>query len=505
MNPEHPDMELEKIDVVALLHGLFKSALRLLLPGVLIIALTAALMGVNTWKGYSPRYRASASFTVKMTNPLYANQQYYNNSAAEQMANTFPYILTSGVLSEQVRQTLGISSMPNVSAEAMGSTNIITLTVTSGDAQLAYDVLHCVMDIYPAVAEFVVGPTQLSLLNDSGLPTSPINTPNYPRSIMLGGLMGGVLWAVIVLLYWLTHQTVNNEDELRSLVNLPCLGRLPIVRGIGRSKYDCPILTEKNDKFGFNESVRLLRIRAEKAMAQEGARVLLVTSTIPNEGKTTVSVNLATAFAHKGKRTLLVDCDLRNPSIGGIFGIENKQGFTDYLHNKCCLSDIIHSMDTEHLHAVFTGDISSSPEKLLASERARTFIEEVRNLYDCIILDTPPCGMLADAAEIGTLADCILLTVRQDFSCRRQILEGVQLLSDAGKPIIGAVLNMAAAQAGGYNYAYNYGYGYGYGYSPTGKSAVKAADPPLPIPPEVSAEVPDTSDPASETEKAVKE
>ena len=219
---------MQKIDLIELLGGMLRSCRHLLWQGVLLIVAMAMLLCLRSWRSYSPRYQASASFVVQVSNPLYASQQYYNASAAEQMAKTFPYILTSGVLSEQVMETLGIGYMPAISTSVLGNTNIITMTVTSGDPQLAYDVLHCVMDVYPSVAEFVVGPTSMSLMDESGVPTAPSNRVNYKTTAVKGALVGAVIWMAIACLYWLTHQTVNSEDELRKVVNLSCLGSCPL-------------------------------------------------------------------------------------------------------------------------------------------------------------------------------------------------------------------------------------------------------------------------------------
>ena len=127
MSDEHKDTGYPKVDLIELLHGLRRSVRHLLLQGIVLILAGAIAMGVLTHMRYSPVYRASASFTVKVTNPLYSDQYYYNSSAAEQLAKTFPHILTSGILSERVKSTLGISYMPGVTAQAMGSTNVITL------------------------------------------------------------------------------------------------------------------------------------------------------------------------------------------------------------------------------------------------------------------------------------------------------------------------------------------------------------------------------------------
>ena len=461
MNNEYLDNEYTKIDLISLIHGVVKSALRMLIPGILMVLLSVAVMGFRTWRSYTPMYQASASFTVHMKNPFYATQQYYNNSMAEQMAKTFPQVLTSSLLGDKVKKQLGIGYLPSVTATAIGDTNIFTLTVTAVEPQLAYDVLNSVIENYPEVAEFVVGSTELYILDQSGIPTQPYNKPAYARNILLGAGMGVAMWACLAFLFWATHRTVNNDEELANLVNLPCIGHLPKVRLT--KDVTCPVVNNNNDKFGFNESMRLLRIRMERALSKIDGKILLVTSTLPNEGKTTVSVNIATALAQKGKKVLLVDCDLRNPSVAGVFGLETSYGFSEYLKGECELKKAYYQTETENLRVVVGGKPVDNPGSLFSNRNAQLFVTAAKETFDYVILDTPPCAMLSDAVEIGNWADANLITVRQDFAVRNQIVEAVRILGDNKKPIIGTVMNMTTPQIGKGNY-YGYGYGYGYGH-----------------------------------------
>ena len=168
MSNESSELNIPGLDLRLFLQDLWQTLRRLwlLLAAALIICVSALCW--RTYRTYRPVYKASATFTVYVTNALQSEIRSYNTTTAEQMAKTFPYILTSGALSERVMQELSISSMPSVSASVLSNTNIFTLTVTSNDAQLAYNVLQSVIRNYPQVAEFVVGPTVLNLLDDSG-------------------------------------------------------------------------------------------------------------------------------------------------------------------------------------------------------------------------------------------------------------------------------------------------------------------------------------------------
>ena len=466
---EHTENTAAGIDLRVLLADVLRVAKRMLALLLPLVVVACGLFAWRTHSSYRPVYQASASFTVSVTNPLYSDVRTYNTATAEQMQKTFPYILTSGALSDVVKEQLGLSSLPSISATVLANTNIFTLTVTSDDPQLAYDVLNAVITYYPNIAEFVVGPTQLSPLDESGLPTEPVNSISYRSAVKRGVFAGVAVWAVIVLLLAVTRTTVHSEKELEQLINLRCLGILPMSRRFRKNSMgtSCPLLTKDNDNYGFGESVRLLRIRTEKELHERQCKVMLVTSAIPGEGKTTVSSNLAVALAHKGKKTLLVDCDLRNPSVAGVFGLDGaEKGLSDYLQGAAKAREVIRQMETENLFVLPGGKPAGDGTALLhAMGKLRSLLEEVRSQYDAIILDTPPSALLVDAAELAQLADGAIMVIRQNFASRSQILDGVQMLADGGVPLIGCVLNGAerGLLRGGSHYYGYYGYRGKYG------------------------------------------
>ena len=227
MEKETTQVNSSSIDLQILFTDALRAAKNLLWLGVLLVVLVGAIFGWRDYRSYVPMYKATASFTVTVSNPMYAGAKVYNAAAAEQMVKTFPVILSTDVLRSRVQEKLGISWLPSITASVLGNTNIFTLTVTAGDPELAHNVLAAVMEYYPEVADFVVGPTEMSLLNDSGVPAQPYNQRSVWPGFKKGALIGAVLWAALVLVVTLSHVTIHNEDELKKMTNLRCLGTLP--------------------------------------------------------------------------------------------------------------------------------------------------------------------------------------------------------------------------------------------------------------------------------------
>lgn len=458
---EFDEREIQKLDLLVLLEDFLREARRLLLVGLALVVLCGALMALRTKLGYHPQYQASASFTVKVADPLYSSISAYNTKTAEQMAKTFPYILTNGLLQDRIREELGIPYMPSVSVSVMPNSSVITLSVRDGDPNRAYDVLNAVITHYPENAEFVVGATVLALLDESGVPTAPVNPLNLKDAVIKGAVLGLGIWFVIVLVMAMSKTTIHNEDMLRRLLSFDCFAHVPTVKVPGQDS--CPLLHKGRRKPEFSEAIRTLRMRVERVMEAEKKKVLLVSSAIPGEGKTTVAINLAISAARRGRRVLIIDCDLRNPSVAKGLKVKTDRSLVDFLGGKATVRDLICPTETENLFIIPGGSGGPGVANQMNRIRGTSMIQAARNLFDLVILDTPPCSMLADAGEIAELADVGLLVVRQDYASRDQILDGVQRLGEADLPMIGWVFNYTERSlSSGEGYGYGYGGNYGY-------------------------------------------
>lgn len=190
---------------------------------------------------YHPQYTASATFTINIREEqqegVSTNASFFDNSTAEQMAETFPYILTSGVLQRKVAKELGVDYMPGqLSAEVMENTNLLTISVKDIDAERAYRTLQAVVNNYPPISEVIVGKINMEMLDETGIPALPDNPKNLKPTTAKGGIAGiliGMLWAGIVML---GRKTIRREEDCPKQVNQKCLGSVPRVRFKERSR-----------------------------------------------------------------------------------------------------------------------------------------------------------------------------------------------------------------------------------------------------------------------------
>ena len=454
--------ETEKIDIISLagdfLYGLKKLWL-------LILVLTLAGAGISYFRTsytYTPQYVASA--TMSVTAP---GGQYIGAQTASQMAEVFPYILTSGVLEDVVAREMGMDSVPgSISATAEEGTNLLTMSVTSDDPQMAYDILHTVIDCYPEVAEFVLGNTSLTILDETGVPSDTQKEVVVRGSYRRGAVMGAGAGLVILCLYILLKKTVKSKDKLKSQINLPDMGSLPYIRNKKRKKkpeQNKVSLINERTPASYQEAMRRLRIRVLKEVEESQTKTIMVTSSIPGEGKTTVAVNLAISLVRQGKKVVLVDCDLRNPSIADFLGItEQRPGIDSVLHKKAAVTDVLTEIDVngENKLTLLLGEEEEKIDiSLLGSKRMEGLIAELKNMADVVILDTAPAQLLADAALMARFVDAALYVIRYDYTKMYKIREGIQALAMSKIKMLGYVFNCDRNSGDG-----KYGYGYGYGY-----------------------------------------
>ena len=441
---------------------------RLWLYGLILTLALAGYLGLRAWRSYVPSYTASATFTVYSTSALQSASQTYNTATAEQMAKTFPSILTSGVLSRIIQEDLGVSSLPSITASAMDETNFLDLNVTGRDPQLCYDVLQSVIKNYPQVAELVVGPTVLELVDESGVPEQPTNARSWTGAAKKGAIIGIALSIAAMLAYGYVKATVMDRTDMESGSNASYLGGLPQLTQKRRSTVkDRPITLLDTDSRSYREAFRLVTVRVEKYLRSHGNRSMLVTSAIPGEGKTTVAFNLAISLTQHSRHVIIVDCDLRNPSVYRMTGQEVCPGLGDYLREKVKLRDVsrrlIHKAEKEGMPDIlYAGAAGKTSPELLGSARFGELMLRLRSEYDIVILDTPPCSMLSDVSELSEQVDCALLVVRQNFASKTSVLGSLMTLSEYEIPVAGYVLNVFSGGIGsGYGYSYGRGYAYG--------------------------------------------
>ena len=453
-NEENKQTEEGLIDIVGLLTDYFRT-LRRMWIWVLILAVAGGTFSyLRSYMTWSPRYTASATFTITASqdgsDSTTGSYAFYDNSTAEQMANTFPYILTSGVLSRRAAETMGREAVSGqITASSEANTNLFTMSVTDSDAGLAYETLQAVIQCYPEVSEVIIGRTNMQLLDETGIPAYPDNPRDGQGALVKGagaGALLGLLWAGAVTI---SRMTVKKKEDFQTRAHMKCIGEVPQVTMKKRSRESRNVLNILNEKTdpAFEEAMQLVRGKVEYSAWRHHSKTILVTSALAGEGKSTLAVNLALAFSKSGKRAALIDCDLRHPSDRKILGLEEGSGLYEVLTREARLGDVLLTgkdmeMDEEFKFCFLPGGKAAEDgSRLLGSERMQKVIEAVQEKVDYVILDSAPAGLLTDAGVLAQYADSAIFVIKRDFASTTHIMEGLEELSESRVHLIGGILN----------------------------------------------------------------
>ena len=222
----------EKIDITVIVFDFIRILRKMWIQVLALGLIFAIIMTVQANTNYRANYTAYSSFTVTISDEQGDNSvtAYYDNTAAEQMAQTFPYILTSGVLQRMVAKDMGTSYVSgSIQASVVENTNLFTLSVTDTDPERAYKTLQAVIKNYPTVSEVIFGKLNMKVLDESGVPTEPNNPKNLKRDMAKGALTGiglGLAWVALVTLF---RKTIRSEEDCQKRINQRCLGTVPYI------------------------------------------------------------------------------------------------------------------------------------------------------------------------------------------------------------------------------------------------------------------------------------
>ena len=297
------------IDLSRLLREVRSVLRRLYWLPLALAAVMALLICLHSWRSYQPMYASEATFTIQVVSgtgsDIAGGYGYYDKATAEQLGKTFPYLIQSDLMRGKLCRAMGVTTLNGTTtAQTVSDTNLFTIRVTSPSAQDAKAILDKVIELYPDVAGYVIGSTSMNLLTQPQAATEPYNAFHPLRSAAKGAALGLVLGLAVVLLCAAARRTVRDTEDVRMKLNQTCLAALPKVRFKQRGKSggeELMSIQNEHVSSAFQEGVRSLRIKLLRELPEgEGCRTILVTSTLPGEGKTTVAVNLAQSLSRGG-------------------------------------------------------------------------------------------------------------------------------------------------------------------------------------------------------------
>jgi capsular exopolysaccharide synthesis family protein len=450
-----------------------RDVIRLLRTRWITICLTALIIILSTVAytfTQTPLYQASTRLFVSTTAGQSATDLYQSSRYSQERVLSYTQLIMGETLAQRTIDRLGLSMTSatlkaNVTARSKPDTVLIDVAVLDRSPVQARDIANAMSDEFVRMVRELETPSQgarpdarVIIEQFASIPEQPV-VPKKARNLALGFVLGGMMGLGLAFLRDLLDITVKNRDNVEQITGASVVGIVPF----DKDRRSNAAISFDRDNSPAAESVRKLRTNLQFLAVDNPPRLIVVTSSVPNEGKSTTAINIALALAEADHNVLLVDSDMRRPSLHRYLDVIGSVGFSTVLSGGASLDDALQNTGFPRLTILAAGTIPPNPSELLGTQVAKNTLAAMRARFDYVIIDSPPLLAVTDGAILATEADGALLLVRVEKTTREQLTHATGILGDVGATLLGTVMTMVPTRrSSGYNYYY---YGESYGHS----------------------------------------
>lgn len=379
----------------------------------------------------------------------------------QKLVETYSKIIKSKLVLEQVISETGVTYTAeelseNVSVEAYENTEMLKISVTDQDPELAANIANSIAQVFSGEIAKIYQINNISVV-DVAVTPEEVSNNTLKRDLLIALFVSifGTIGVVFVVYYF--DDTVKLTDDLEEEIGMPVVAKV-FKSDIGsKNNRKVELLAQKYPKSVVSESIKTLRTNLQFSSVDEDIKTILITSSIPGEGKSFISANLAISFAQTDKRVLIVDCDMRKGRQHRIFKLSNSKGLSNLLIDDMTnYKDYINKTSVDGVHVITRGTVPPNPSELLNSKKNADLIRVLKAKYDVIIYDGVPCNGLPDSIIMSKLVDKVLI-VSSDSMTPKSVLESTKKqLESVNAPVAGDVLNNVNRKNSTYGKYYGY-------------------------------------------------
>lgn len=446
---------------------------------IVVMSVVGAILAFGfTYYFVTPMYQSAAMFYVNNSNISLGDTTIGISSgdisASRGLVESHIVILKARTTLNDIIDRAGVSKTPAelrrmISAAPVNSTEIFEVVVTGSDPYETERIASAIVDVLPKKIETIIEGSSAKVVDTAIVPVNP-SSPSYSKNVVVGFLlfmMGTVVFIVLRLLF---DTTIRTEESVQQITSYPVLVAVPDMRAPSKGKYYSydahkPKDTDSSKKkeallgdevsFVASEAYKLLRTKLQFSFADEGGcRALGLSSAMAGEGKSLTSVNLAYSLSQLNKRVILIDCDMRRPTLAEKMKLRKTPGLSNWLTGQENISELLQRCSLHDGKVAFdvitAGQTPPNPVELLSSEKMAKTLALLRKSYDYILLDLPPVGEVSDALAVANQVDGMLLVVRQDYCDRNALIATVNQFEFIESKILGVVYNCASESGGRY-------------------------------------------------------
>ncbi|MDF2805345.1 MAG: chromosome partitioning protein [Cellulosimicrobium sp.] len=431
---------------------------------VTVAVLVVACLGVAAVLSLAatPTYSARSQVYVSVQGSDSTTDLLQGSNFTVRQVKSYTELVSTPRVLEPVIEELGLADdtgtlAGRIRAESPMDTSLINVTATDESPQLAADVANAVAgSLADVVAELETpaaggdSPVRISTVRTAAVPAAP-SSPDVRLNLTLGLVIGLALGVAVAVVRELLDTRVRSTADVEDVTDAPVLG----VIGYEEDAPQHPLIVQESPKAIRAESFRRLRTNLQFLELGPAARTYVMTSALPGEGKTTTSINLAITLADAGQRVVLVDADLRRPSVARYMAIEGSVGLTTVLIGKVGVEDAVQPWGNGNLDVIAAGQVPPNPSELLGAAPMADLLDRLRAEYDAIVIDTPPLLPVTDAAILARAVGGAILVVGAGTVHRNQLETALSALGTVGVRLLGVVVNRVPVKGPG---AHEYGY-----------------------------------------------
>lgn len=419
----------------------------------------------------TPVYESSSTVFVSTQGGTTTAELQQGSTFTQARINTYLGLVATPAILDPVISSLGLPTTAealakDVKASAALNSTLITLTVSDASPDRAAEVANAIAQslstVVPQLEPAVDGgssPVRLTRVSEAQPAVQP-SSPNVTLNLGLGLIAGLALGVGIAVLRTSLDNRVRTPRDATQITGAPAIGAI----AFDAKARERPLIVHADPLSPRAESFRALRTNLQ-FLDMGGRSSFVVTSSIPSEGKSTTTINLAIALADAGKRVALLDTDLRKPKVAEYLSIEGGAGLTDVLIGRAKVNEVMLPWGGRSLYVLPAGKIPPNPSELLGSQQMTVLLEMLERDFDVVLCDAPPLLPVTDAAILARATSGALMVVSAGKTTKHQLTGATEALNTVGAKLAGFIMSMVPTRGpDSYYAAYGYGYGYGYGY-----------------------------------------
>lgn len=414
----------------------------------------------------TPEYTSTTQLFVSATDSSSTSDAFQGSQFSQQRVASYARLITGEDVARRVINRLGLEYTPHqlaseVTASGVANTVLIDVSVTDTSPQRARNIAEAVGREFSSLVQELEtpegggpSPVRVTVTDAPQLPQSP-SYPQTIRDVVLGSVLGLIAGSLLAIARQRLDRSVRDASEASQLAGVPVIGT--ILRDEALIKRHT---IDRGTASRTVEDYRQLRINLQFLNVDEPPRVIMISSAVPSEGKTTVVVNLSLALADAGSRVCIIEADLRRPKVTQYLGMVGDVGLTNVLAGSADIDDVTQNYRND-VSVIAAGPLPPNPGELLGSTQMASLIDKLRGQHDFVLVDAPPLLPVADSTALASAVDGILLSVRYGSTRKDQLAQAAAALARVSGRLMGVILNIVPAKADG---AAAYGYGRSYGY-----------------------------------------